>query len=136
MQAQREAIARRALAEVGTPYRLHGRIAGVSLDCVGLVAIALGEHMKGCAMPTGYALRGNHLSDIEAFIDQLQLLKLGSESNWQAGDIIATAPSPRQTHLAICAGNGWVHAHAGLRRVVHSPALDDPIIRGWRLIGD
>ena len=33
--------AERALAQIGTPFRLHGRTAGVALDCVGLAAHAV-----------------------------------------------------------------------------------------------
>jgi hypothetical protein len=35
------------------------------------------------------------------------------------------------------ADNGWVHAHAGLRRVVHMPGPSPwPIIALWRFCGD
>ncbi|NCU12457.1 MAG: hypothetical protein GXC70_09960, partial [Sphingomonadaceae bacterium] len=40
-----------------------------------------------------------------------------------------------QFHLAIAApATGWVHAHAGLRRVVCQPQIPDGrIIHHWRL---
>jgi murein DD-endopeptidase / murein LD-carboxypeptidase len=136
MLDKQQAIAQRALAEVGTPYRLHGRMAGVSLDCVGLIALALGPHLKGQTIPSGYALRGNYQDDVCKFFQTLPLSKFAPDSAYLAGDIIAIAPSPQQMHLAICAGDGWVHAHAGLRRVVHSPVLGDPISCRWRLIGE
>jgi len=45
-------------------------------------------------------------------------------------------PGPAQIHLAIAAeGGGWIHAHAGLRRVVHQTELPPgPVLGQWRLI--
>jgi hypothetical protein len=35
------------------------------------------------------------------------------------------------------ADNGWVHAHAGLGRVVHMPGMSPwPLINLWRLAGE
>jgi hypothetical protein len=40
------------------------------------------------------------------------------------------APSDDQVHFAILTANGFVHAHAGLRRVVETPGKPE-----WPLIG-
>jgi cell wall-associated NlpC family hydrolase len=51
------------------------------------------------------------------------------------GDVLLVRPGPAQHHLVIAAAaGGFVHAHAGLGRVVLTPApLDWPIDRHWRL---
>ena len=52
-----------------------------------------------------------------------------------AGDILLLKVGPEQLHFVLCAGAAsFVHAHAGLRRVVISPAVPDgEIIGHWRM---
>jgi hypothetical protein len=81
-------------------------------------------------------MRGDYFTRIERFFAALPFSKLGREAIAVDGDIALVAPSPSQLHLVVCAQQGWVHAHAGLRRVVHTPVTFDwPMIAHWRLIG-
>jgi hypothetical protein len=42
-------------------------------------------------------------------------------------------PGERQLHLAVLTGSGFVHAHAGIRRVVEAPGFPEwPMLRGYR----
>lgn len=51
----------------------------------------------------------------------------------QAADVLLYRISHAQTHLAVCCGGSFVHAHAGLRRVVETPGrLCWPIAAAFR----
>ena len=128
-----DAIAARALTQIGTPFRLHGRTPGVALDCVGLVAYAIGVS----EIIDDYSLKGAKLSFILSYMDSLGLRPLAVSSCICQGDLAIVACSPRQFHLMIHAANGWVHSHAGLRSVVHTPGASPwPIVAMRRMIGD
>lgn len=123
-------LAAAALALVGTPFRLHGRDPRHGLDCVGVLAVALGETAR---LPNGYRIRGG---DGEAMARLATNLGFAPASGKPAaGDTLILRPSPCQYHLAIATGaETIVHAHAGLRRVVHGPLpFDWPILGHWRL---
>ena len=59
---------------------------------------------------------------------------------WQAlgiavpGDLILARPGPAQHHLLVASGpDRFIHAHAGLRRVVAMPGpLPWPVLHRWR----
>lgn len=121
-----------ALALVGTRFRLHGRDPATGLDCIGLAVAAFGR--AGCTLtaPVGYGLR--NLS-INAFLSSAVQPGLEPVSGpAQPGDLQLVQPGPAQHHLLIAGPDGSaVHAHAGLGRVVHSPApLVWPVIAHWR----
>jgi hypothetical protein len=122
-----EAIARRALQAVGTPFRLYGRKAGVALDCVGLVL-----HSTGLPDPSArYWLKGDYLDILRHLTNQNGFMQRRFPS--RDGDILLVDCGLSQQHLMVRASNGWVHAHAGLRRVVHTPGPSPwPIIAAWR----
>jgi murein DD-endopeptidase / murein LD-carboxypeptidase len=124
-----ELIAARALGAVGTPFRLHGRRPGIALDCVGLVAHAV----ELPDVPVDYSLRGTYNKTVEAYLDLCNGKKLPSNATPRNGDLALVQCGPHQCHLMIRAHAGWVHAHAGLRRVVHMPGPSSwPIIALWR----
>lgn len=126
-------IAARALSEIDTPFRLHGRTPGVALDCVGLVAHAIGVK----DVFTNYSLRGAKLSDILSYMDNVGLCRLELSACIRDGDVAIVACSSRQIHLMVRAAGGWVHSHAGLRKVVHTPGASPwPIVAVRRMIGD
>ncbi|MBA4048267.1 MAG: hypothetical protein C0476_06975 [Sphingomonas sp.] len=112
-----------ARAAIGARFRLHGRDPATGLDCVGLVALALGED----AVPSGYAMRGGDPARIAALIDACGLARA---QDAQAGDLLLCASGPGQLHLAIDSGTGVIHADAVLRRVVERPG---PV--PWRVLG-
>jgi len=121
------AVAAAALRAVGTRFRLHGRGAD-GLDCVGLVATALRAGGYGGAVPTGYALRGGDV----AMLDQI-LVRVATA---EPGDVLLMAVGPGQFHLGIRTAAGFVHADAGLRRVVERPGAPPwPILGVWRMEG-
>lgn len=132
-----QAISSRALSQLEVPFRLHGRSPGVALDCVGLVAMAIEPYLDGRSVPQHYALRGDFLNRICDFFAALPFRSQAFGSATAVGDILLAEVGPSQLHLAIVTDDGWVHAHAGLRRVVLStPQTDWAIIRHWRLNGE
>lgn len=128
-----DAIAERAMAQIGTNFRLHGRTPRVALDCVGLVAYAIdaGEVVRD------YSLKGVKLESIFSYMDNIGLLSLSGSARICEGDVAIVACSPQQFHLMVRAADGWVHSHAGLRKVVHTPGASPwPIVAVRRMIGD
>jgi cell wall-associated NlpC family hydrolase len=126
-------LAAAAEALVGSPFRLHGRDPATGLDCVGVLAAALSAAGQAHRLPNGYTLRNRSLLDTSPVA---QLCGLGPASGIiVAGDVLICRVSPCQFHIAIAASDGgFVHAHAGLRRVVVTPdPLPWPIIQHWRL---
>lgn len=97
---------------VGARFRLHGRDPASGLDCVGLAALAFGRDA-----PTGYALRGGDAEAVAASLDAMLVRADGAA----AGDLLLLRTGPGQLHLAIRTEGGFVHADAGLRRVVERP---------------
>ena len=115
-------MARAAQALVGARFRLHGRDVAGGLDCVGVVAAALG----GAAVPTGYALRGGDPVRVAGLLDE----RLARGDGRSPGDVLLFAVGAGQLHLAVASGGGFVHADAGLGRVVERSG-----IAPWVLIG-
>ena len=112
-------MADKAIALCGAPFCLHGRDEDSGLDCIGLAEQCLIAARFDCDVPNGYSIRG------------------GSDSGLCEGDIILARPSPVQWHFLIRAGDGFVHAHAGLGKVVYSPgAAPWPIAAIFRLAED
>ncbi|MEO6041799.1 MAG: hypothetical protein ABIP41_07860 [Croceibacterium sp.] len=133
MSAVGAALACAAEQFIGAPFRLHGRDPATGLDCVGVIAAALQAIGRDPVVPSGYALRqcdvGGHLHTAEhnAFAP--------ASGSISPGDLLLVRPGPAQHHLLVAGSSGgFIHAHAGLRRVVHAPPpLQWPILRHWRL---
>ena len=118
---------------IGSPFRLHGRDPRSGIDCIGLLAAAMSGAGRSIALPTGYPLR---LNDLARWLPDPQdcgfaLAKLPFEP----GDVVLTKPGPGQVHLAIAGPDlAWIHAHAGLRRVVTEVEIRvGTILHHWRL---
>jgi hypothetical protein len=127
------ALAEAAEQLIGTPFRLHGRDPGHGLDCVGLLGAALKRSGCNAALPIGYSLR---IRELGRWLPEPARYGLGpAELPFAAGDVLLLSPSPAQFHLAIAdQSGGWIHAHAGLRRVVREAAVPaGTIIHHWRL---
>ncbi|HEV7233883.1 MAG TPA: NlpC/P60 family protein [Sphingorhabdus sp.] len=130
------AISARALACVGVPFRLRGRQRDAGLDCVGLVANALAGAGVSFEVSCDYTLRGDYLTRISTFFDR-DCFDAINGPDLRRGDILLCESAVRQLHFAVVAGDGAVHAYAGLRRIVLTPLpLPWPIIGHWRYIGD
>lgn len=127
------ALAQSAADLVGTRFLLHGRDSATGLDCIGLLAAALAGAGRAVSLPNGYALR---MRDPAGWLPPPEALGFASaEPPFLPGDAVLLRLGAVQVHLAIAAlDGGWVHAHAGLRRVVHQPVLPDgTILHHWRL---
>lgn len=117
----------RARALLGIPFRLHGRSLASGLDCVGLVALATGRLDDA---PVGYSLRTTRPDRWFALLDTLGPQVDAAEP----GAVLLFRPGPAQLHLGIGTGISLIHADAGLRRVVETPApFAWPLLGAWRL---
>ncbi len=113
-------LANAAATLIGVPFRLHGRNPATGLDCVGLVAASLEAIDLKPLTPRGYQLRN---TSIERWLECAHQSGLKAASGAPiSGDIVLTVPGPGQTHLLIMeSSRSFIHAHAGLRRVVRQP---------------
>ena len=128
-----DSLAAKALALVGTPFRLHGRDPTNGLDCVGVLAAALAACGTTPQLPNGYVLRNRFLPELGKYVVGNGLAPAAGPLI--TGDIVLVRAGPCQAHLLIAVGNEhFVHAHAGLRRVIcgELPA-DWPILKHWRI---
>ena len=118
---------------VGTRFRLHGRDPATGLDCIGLFAAALAGAEPKVDLPTGYTLR---LTELSQWLPEPARTGFAEAAPpFEPGDVVLLRPSAAQVHLAIAGHTGWVHAHAGLRRVVRQPEKPfGEVLHHWRLI--
>ena len=122
-------LAAAALNLIGTPFRLHGRDPATGLDCVGLVAEAMRRAGFHPVPPGGYGLRA---LSVDALVPHAGAR--GRVPVPRDGDVVLARVSPVQAHLLIAAPDGFVHAHAGLRRVTFLPGpLPWPAPLAWRI---
>ncbi|MDP3676242.1 MAG: NlpC/P60 family protein [Novosphingobium sp.] len=131
----RAAFAAAAAGLCGAPFRLHGRDAAIGLDCVGLVAVALDRCGRAVVAPEGYALRALSVAPLLGFAERNGFARCDTLAPSETGDLILLRLSAIQAHLAIViVGGRFVHAHAGLGRVViERPPLPGVPIARWRL---
>ena len=134
MAAAGVAVAEAARALVGARFRLHGRDPRFGLDCVGVAACALRGGGHAGLVPEGYALRGGSAEGWAARLDAAGLARVDEGA---PGDVVLLATGPGQFHLAVLTAQGFVHADAGLRRVVEVPGRPGwPVIGAWRVGGE
>ena len=117
--------AERARALVGTRFRPQGRSLD-GLDCIGLVVNAFG--IEPSVVRGNYRLRGESKTEIEAGLSE-HFRRVRSRE-LRSGDVMLLAAGDRQLHLAVRTASGFVHAHAGLGRVVETPGVPQ-----WPLLG-
>lgn len=127
------ALARAAQALVGGRFRLHGRDPASGVDCVGLLVAALASIGRPVDAPACYGLRNRQIDTALARAPAAGLVEVSGEI--LPGDALLTILGPLQHHLLIAGLNGhFIHAHAGLRRVVETPGpLAWPVLHHWRL---
>lgn len=130
MSRQGDRIAKRARALVGTRFRPQGRDPKYGLDCVGTAAAAAAidpQRVRG-----DYSMRGQSIAEAEHALDALGWLKIKGRS--EAGDVVVCQAGTAQVHLVVSTGTRFVHADAGLRRVVERPfPLPWPAMSVWRM---
>lgn len=126
-------LAAAAEALVDAPFRLHGRDPATGLDCIGVILAAFAGCGRSVGPPPSYALRNTGIAHILPLADRAGLVETTAEP--AAGDVILVRPGPAQYHLLIQATDRhFIHAHAGLRRVVRHPApLPWPVAMRWHL---
>lgn len=126
-------LAAAAEALAGSPFRLHGRDPAMGLDCIGVLAAALSAAGTAARLPNTYRLRNRHLPETAKAAQLCGLVR--AKGAVEPGDVIICRVAPCQFHLAIAlSGNRFVHAHAGLKRVVITPdPLPWPTLQHWRL---
>jgi len=125
-----EAIATAARTLVGVPFRLQGRDPALGLDCVGLVGAAMRAAGYAPMMPGDYGLR---FGDDRRADDWARAAGVRSVAAGAVGDMMLVRPGALHRHLLILVPGGFVHAHAGLRRVVETPGAPPwPVLRIWR----
>jgi hypothetical protein len=128
-----EALAAAAEALADVRFRLHGRDPATGLDCIGVLAAALAAIGRPAPLPVDYALRSNRLPPLETLVATCGFAEVHAPT--LPGDVLMLKVGPCQHHLLIAArGGGFVHAHAGLGRVVVTPGPPDwPVLHRWRL---
>jgi cell wall-associated NlpC family hydrolase len=128
------AVALAAEALVGVRFRLHGRDPRWGLDCVGLVAAALEPAGIDARPPADYGLRNAEARDASVLARHSGLVP--AQNPVRPGDILLVRAGPAQVHLLVASTTGgFIHAHAGLRRVVACPGAPPwPVLHHWRPI--
>lgn len=120
--------AERARALLGTRFRPQGR-GEHGLDCVGVVLTTF--QIDGCAVRADYSLRGEHRREVEA--ELRKHFRRVPVQRSRRGDVLVMSAGPQQTHLGIRTAAGFVHAHAGIRRVVETPGMPEwPVVAAYR----
>lgn len=130
MRARALADAARDLA--GFPFRFQGRNPQTGLDCIGVLETSLRAAGMEARLPRTYALRARR---VEGLNDIAARLGFAPRSGTIAPrDVIFCRVGPVQFHLMIAVERDlFVHAHAGIGRVVLSSRPDDwPIVAHWR----
>ena len=121
--------AARARDLVGCRFRAQGRHANTGFDCIGLIATVFGipEHN----VPRDYRLRGGSLGRLrDGLIEFFRAVPAGRA---RRGDVLLFAVAADQPHLGVLTDDGFVHAHAGLGRVVETPGVAPwPVLRTYR----
>lgn len=120
-------FARAARALVGCRFRPQGRDPASGLDCIGLVGSAFAIPAE--RIPHDYRLRGDHRAALEGGL----MVHFRRARTAREGDVLLLSVAPGQLHLGIKTDAGFVHAHAGLKRVVETPGEPQwPILAAFR----
>ena len=122
----------RARALVGTRFRLQGRDQQ-GLDCVGVALASYGLPVR--CVRRDYAVRGDHEAEIREVL--AKHLHEVTPQQLRAGDLMLMRVASDQLHLGVRTAAGFVHAHAGVRRVVETPGMPSwPLVGAYRRLRD
>jgi len=122
-------IGKAAMTLVGVPFRLHGRDPASGLDCIGLVAETMARAGYAPVAPHGYSLRASSIEALLPFVSANGFRRVRKD-----GAIALVMVNPLQPHLVVRAPGGFVHAHAGIRRVTFLPGVLPWLIHTqWRI---
>jgi hypothetical protein len=118
----------RARGLVGTRFRPQGRGAG-GLDCVGLVLATFA--LAGDAVRRNYSLKGDHEAELRHGLI-VHFREIGVDK-LREGDVMLMSVATDQLHLGVRTRAGFVHAHAGIGRVVETPGFPEwPLLAAYR----
>lgn len=123
-------VAERAAALVGCRFRAQGREASEGLDCIGLVAAASG--IPSAEIPRDYRLWSSDLGRLREQLDR-HFTSIPPRLS-RSGDVLLFAVATDRLHLGVRSEAGFIHAHAGVGRVVETPwPADWPILAAYRI---
>ena len=125
-------LAEAAEALEGAPFRLHGRDPATGLDCIGVLVASLEACGQAAPMPSGYRLRTRSLPELGEVAQACGFALV--DAGIEPGDILLVKAGPCQFHFLLAARrNRYIHAHAGLGRVICSDGPPPwPVIHHWR----
>ncbi len=127
-----EDIAARARSLIGVRFRPQGRSREHGLDCLGLVVLA--GNLPVELVPRRYRMRGEVAEDMLA-LDLDGRVAAIRPADAGAGDFLLVEAGPGQHHFVVLLENGFVHADAGLGRVVETPGpIRWPVLAAWRAV--
>ena len=111
--------AARAVSALGAPFCLNGANPGSGFDCVGLTAFCYGLDPTTPPRRTG-------LGRVSPEVWHSALSRAGfvPAETPSTGDLLLLDCGRGRWHLAVAVERGLIHAHAGLRRVVHAASPD------------
>ncbi len=122
----RDDVVARARALIGVRFRPQGRDAEYGLDCIGVVASTFA--LNGVAR--AYPLRSGNAGEAAAGLAEHGF---ATRAEREPGDVLLMHAGHSQLHLAIVTPGGFIHADAGLRRVVEVPGEPAwPVASVWR----
>lgn len=122
-KATGDRIASAALAQIGTPYAQDGRLAGVALDCVGLVLHAYREAGEELPDYPGYNDGNDHLEVFRAAMrDRFREVMKGEPP--EPGDVLLFRGKGMTSHCGIFLAEGRV-CHAWGKRTVEKVVAHD-----------
>lgn len=115
----------RARTFVGVPFRPQGRRADVGLDCVGLLLRS--HELPDSCCRRNYRLSGDHLHELHEAVQPY--FRRVNRTQLRPGDMLVMRVGPEQIHLGLFCGTSFIHAEAGIGRVMET--LGKPI---WELM--
>lgn len=78
-----------------------------------------------------YSLRFADAEEANRDLEECGFVRL-APAEIEAGDLLLVESGPGQLHAVILTEEGYLHAHAGLRRVVETPGpVPWPILSAW-----
>jgi murein DD-endopeptidase / murein LD-carboxypeptidase len=108
----------RARALVGCRFRAQGRSPELGLDCIGLIAATF--DIPADSVPRDYRLRGHSRPRIHGAM--LPWFRRVARPQARTGDIALFEVAADRLHLGLLTDSSFIHADAGLRQVVETPA--------------
>jgi lipoprotein Spr len=108
----------RARALLGTPFRLQGR-GPDGMDCIGVAIATFGVPVED--VRRNYRVRGEHADELRTCVEKY--FRRIPSTELRPGDLMLMRVAADLLHLGIRTAAGFVHAHAGLRRVVETPGM-------------